>query len=452
MTNEDEIRNKEDIKAFCSRKGAPIPKPITQFNHINFPHFIQNQFKEMNFKEPTAIQKQAWPIVMSGNDMIGLAETGSGKTLAFLLPGLMHVLAQKELKKGDGPIMVILTPTRELAIQIHGACENFCNAFVPDSKDRALKIACLYGGEVRKTQIKECRSKPQVIIATPGRLLDFLQAGITNMKRCSYLVLDEADRMLDMGFNPQISQITSQVTPDRQTLFFSATWNRSVQSMAMSYVSKAEPHFIVNIGSIETSANHRVKQSFLFIQESDKIARLTDLLDKLIKNPEDCRTLVFCKTKKRTDVVTERLREAGWPSLSIHGERKQEEREWVLEEFRSGKTPILVATDVAARGLDVENVKYVINYDMPHEIDSYIHRIGRTGRAGKEGNSVSFFTPEDVQLCTPLIKVLEEAEQDVPDKLVKLRDLSTKSHGDLSIKEQRQKDKIEMLTEKKKRK
>ncbi|KAF0972261.1 hypothetical protein FDP41_009465 [Naegleria fowleri] len=256
--------------------------------------------------------------------------------------------------------------------------------------------------------------------------------------------------MLDMGFNPQISQIASQITPERQTLFFSATWNRAVQSMAMSYVSKTEPHFIVNIGSIETSANHNVKQSFMFIQDSDKMARLIDMLDKLIKNPEDCRTLIFCKTKKRTDFVTQKLRESGWPSLSIHGERKQEEREWVLNEFRSGDTPILVATDVAARGLDIENVRFVINYDMPHDIDSYIHRIGRTGRAGKEGNSVSFFTPDDVQLCAPLIKVLEEAEQEVPEKLLKLHDLTIKSHGELSISQQKAKDKLDILQNKKK--
>ncbi|KAG2389003.1 hypothetical protein C9374_014403 [Naegleria lovaniensis] len=448
MKNETEIRAKEDIKVFCSRKGTIIPKPVLLFSQLNFPSFVQKQIQEMQFKEPTAIQKQTWPVVLQGYDMIGLAETGSGKTLAFVLPGLMHVLAQKELKKGEGPIMVILTPTRELAIQIHRECEKFCNASQSESKP--IKIACLYGGEVRKNQIKECRGKPEIIIATPGRLLDFLQAGITNMKRCSYLVLDEADRMLDMGFNPQISQIASQITPERQTLFFSATWNRAVQSMAMSYVSKSEPHFIVNIGSIETSANHNVKQSFMFIQDSDKMARLIDMLDKLIKDPDDCRTLIFCKTKKRTDFVTQKLRESGWPSLSIHGERKQEEREWVLEEFRSGDTPILVATDVAARGLDIENVRYVVNYDMPHDIDSYIHRIGRTGRAGKEGNSVSFFTPDDVQLCAPLIKVLEEAEQEVPEKLLKLQDLTQKTHGELSLSQQKAKDKLEILQNKKK--
>jgi len=447
ITNEDEIREKEEIKAFCSRKGTPTPKPVLLFSQLNFPTFIQNQFKEMQFKEPTAIQKQTWPIALQGYDMIGLAETGSGKTLAFVLPGLMHVMSQKELKKGDGPVMIILTPTRELAIQIQKECEKFCSG-----GEKPVKIACLYGGEVRKNQIKECRAKPQIIIATPGRLLDFLQAGITNMKRCSYLVLDEADRMLDMGFNHQISQIVSQITPERQTLFFSATWNRAVQAMAMAYVNKNEPHFIVNIGSIETSANHNVKQSFLFIQDGDKVARLVDLLDKLIKDPEDCRTLVFCKTKKRTDFVTQKLREAGWPSLSIHGERKQEEREWVLEEFRSGETPILVATDVAARGLDIENIRYVVNYDMPHDIDSYIHRIGRTGRAGKEGNSVSFFTPEDVQLCAPLVKVLEEAEQEVPDKLIKLQELTTKTHGELTLNQQKAKDKLDIMQNKKQKK
>ncbi|KAF0972260.1 hypothetical protein FDP41_009464 [Naegleria fowleri] len=171
MKNESEVRAKEDIKVFCSRKGTPIPKPVLLFSQLNFPSFIQKQIQEMQFKEPTAIQKQTWPIVLQGYDMIGLAETGSGKTLAFVLPGLMHVLAQKELKKGEGPVMVILTPTRELAIQIHKECEKFCNASQSESKP--IKIACLYGGEVRKNQIKECRAKPEIVIATPGRLLDF---------------------------------------------------------------------------------------------------------------------------------------------------------------------------------------------------------------------------------------------------------------------------------------
>ncbi|KAL9655692.1 hypothetical protein ABK040_004925 [Willaertia magna] len=456
LKNEEEIRKKEDIKIFCSRKGMEIPKPVLLFSQINFPPFIQNLIKENNFKEPTAIQKQTWPVVLKGFDLIGLAETGSGKTLAYLLPGIMHVLEQDDLEKGEGPVMCILIPTRELALQINEECEKICKLFNQlqnqkqgeQQQKRKLKVACLYGGEVRKSQIKECKARPQIVIATPGRLLDFLQADITNMKRCTYLVLDEADRMLDMGFNQQINQVVGQITPQRQTLFFSATWNRSVQAMAMSYISKTEPHFIVNIGSIETSANHNVKQSFLFIQDNDKLTRLLNLLDNIVTDPDDCRTLIFCKTKKRTDVVTQKLRENGWPSLSIHGERKQEEREWVLNEFKSGETPILIATDIAARGLHVDNVKFVINYDMPHEIDSYVHRIGRTGRAGKEGNAISFFTPTDLHLAGSLIKILQESEQEIPERLQKLHELATKSHGELSLEDQKAKDKLEILQKK----
>jgi len=258
------------------------------------------------------------------------------------------------------------------------------------------------------------KKSPEIIIATPGRLIDFVSSNVISLQRVTYLVLDEADRMLDMGFEPQIRSITGRIRKDRQTLMWSATWNKSVQGIAKDFLK--DP-MIVNIGSVDLSANHKVTQKFFFVKENEKVQSLLKFMNKVYTG---FKILIFSSTKRNVDEITTILRENGWPSLAIHGDKKQNEREWVLKEFKRGSAPILVATDVAARGLDISDIQIVINYDMTHEIDNYVHRIGRTARAGKLGTSITFFAPGDMAMAIKLKEILLEANQEIPKELEKL--------------------------------
>merc|ERR1719281_1739193 len=248
-------------------------------------------------------------------------------------------------------------------------------------------------------------------------MIDFLDSQSTNLKRVTYLCLDEADPMLDMGFEPQVRKVTSQCRPDRQTLMWSATWPREVQKLARDICKEDPVH--VNIGSLDLRTAHTIRQYVEVVAEADKRARLKRLLEKVM---DGSKILIFAQTKRDGDQLTREMRTDGWPALCIHGDKKQEERDWVLKEFKEGKSPILVATDVASRGLDVKDIKYVINYDFPTQIEDYIHRIGRTGRAGATGSSYTFFTSDKFRHAKDLVKVLEEARQPIPEELQKLAD------------------------------
>mmetsp|Transcript_14898 Transcript_14898/g.36453 ORF Transcript_14898/g.36453 Transcript_14898/m.36453 type:complete len:589 (+) Transcript_14898:82-1848(+) len=395
-----EFREKHQIRV----NGTNVPKPIRTFTESSFPPYLIKELKNAGFKAPTAIQSQGWPMALSGRDVIGIADTGSGKTLSYLMPAIVHVNAQPLLSHGEGPIALILAPTRELSQQIEAECQRF-------GKSSRLRFACVYGGVPKAPQASVLRKGAEIIIATPGRLIDFLQSRVTNLQRVTYLVLDEADRMLDLGFERFIKKICSQIRPDRQTLCFSATWPPNVELLAKNYTDKP---LRVNIGSMKQHANKDVKQKVLVMEDSDKHIYLTKVLEKLM---DGSKILIFCQTKRNCDSVTRSLRNNGWPARCIHGDKQQSEREWVLEEFRSGKSPIMVATNIAARGLDIKGIKAVINYDFPNDIETYIHRIGRTGRAGSQGTAVTFFTPEDAMRAKELVEVLEEAEQKVPDQL-----------------------------------
>merc|ERR1719498_1400774 len=282
-------------------------------------------------------------------------------------------------------------------------------------KSSRIKNTCCYGGVPKSEQENDCREGVEIIIATPGRLIDFLESGVTNLKRVTYLVLDEADRMLDMGFEPQVCKIVSQVRPDRQTLMWSATWPREMQRLARDMCREDPVH--INVGSLDMRTAHTIRQYVEVVSEGDKRSRLKRLLEKVM---DGSRILIFSSTKRDADTLTREMRLDGWPALCIHGDKKQEERDWVLKEFREGKSPILVATDVASRGSDVKDIKYVINYDFPNAIEDYIHRVGRTGRAGATGSSYTFFTQDKFRHAKDLIDVLKEANQPVPQELEKL--------------------------------
>jgi superfamily II DNA/RNA helicase len=367
------------------------------------------------FQKPTCIQSISWPIAMSGRDIISIAKTGSGKTLAFMLPALIHTTKQGPRTRYDGPSVLVLLPTRELAQQVQEVSIDFCKAL-------GLSMTCCFGGASKGPQARDLERGVDIIVATPGRLLDFLDNGTTNMKRCSYLVLDEADRMLDMGFEPQIRKIIGQIRPDRQSLMFSATWPKEVRTMATDFQKDAA---FLNVGSLELAANHNITQVIDIVEEAGKQQRMMKLLNDIMNQPE-CKTIIFVETKRKADDLTRWMRRDGWPTLCIHGDKNQGERDWVLNEFKGGKTPLLLATDVAARGLDVDDIKFVINYDYPNNSEDYVHRIGRTGRRDKKGTAYTFFTPQNASKARDLIKVLEEAKQEVPQQL---KDMSARGGG-----------------------
>lgn len=407
LTDEDSERIRR-AKNITIVEGKNIPKPCRTFEEASFPEYVLEEVQRAGFKEPTPIQIQGWPIALLGRDMVGIAETGSGKTLAFLLPAIVHINAQPYLSKGDGPIVLIMAPTRELAVQIQEEANRF-------GKSSKIKNTCCYGGVPRRPQQQDLKDGVEVVIATPGRLIDFLDCGDTNLKRVTYLTLDEADRMLDMGFEPQVRKIVSQCRPDRQTLMWSATWPREVQRLARDICKEDPAH--INVGSLDLRTAHTIRQYVEVVQEHDKRGRLKRLLEKVM---DGSKILIFTGTKRDGDQLTREMRLDGWPALCIHGDKKQEERDWVLKEFKEGKSPILVATDVASRGLDVKDIKYVINYDFPSQIEDYVHRVGRTGRAGATGSSYTFFTSDKAKHAKDLIKVLQEANQPVPEELEKL--------------------------------
>ncbi|KAK4993151.1 ATP-dependent RNA helicase dbp2 [Elasticomyces elasticus] len=320
--------------------GRDVPKPVEGFDEAGFPGYVMNEVKAQGFAKPTAIQSQGWPMALSGRDVVGIAETGSGKTLTYCLPAIVHINAQPLLAPGDGPIVLILAPTRELAVQIQEEVSKF-------GKSSRIRNTCVYGGVPKGQQIRDLARGVEVCIATPGRLIDMLESGKTNLRRVTYLVLDEADRMLDMGFEPQIRKIISQIRPDRQTCMWSATWPKEVRQLASDY----QHDFIqVNIGSMELSANHRITQVIEIVTEFEKRDKMIRHLERIMDDKNN-KVLIFTGTKRVADEITRFLRQDGWPALSIHGDKEQNERDWVLNEFKTGKSPIMVATDVASRGI-----------------------------------------------------------------------------------------------------
>ncbi|MCJ1269941.1 ATP-dependent RNA helicase dbp2 [Lobaria immixta] len=405
-------RSERDVDAFRKLKeiavmGNHVPRPVHTFDEAGFPKYVMDEVKAQGFAAPTAIQSQGWPMALSGRDVVGIAETGSGKTLTYCLPAIVHINAQPLLAPGDGPIVLVLAPTRELAVQIQQEITKF-------GKSSRIRNTCVYGGVPKGGQIRDLARGVEVCIATPGRLIDMLESGKTNLRRVTYLVLDEADRMLDMGFEPQIRKIIGQIRPDRQTCMWSATWPKDVRQLAADYLHD----FIqVNIGSMDLSANHRIKQIVEIVSEFDKREKMTKHLERIMDEDPNAKVLLFTGTKRVADDITRFLRQDGWPALSIHGDKQQNERDWVLNEFKTGKSPIMVATDVASRGIDVKNITHVFNYDYPNNSEDYVHRIGRTGRAGSNGTAITLFTTDNSKQARDLVAVLTESKQLIDPRL-----------------------------------
>lgn len=439
ITQEEERKFYEENNIIINSKiRNKVPKPLLKFSDLSFDRNII-KLTTGQFASPTAIQSVTWPIAQSGHNLVGVAETGSGKTLSFLLPAMNHIINQNlRPNSREGPIVLVVAPTRELAMQIHKVAWDF-------AKRLGFRTACLYGGAPRGAQIREVNYGVELIVATPGRLLDLVSFGQTNFNRTSFVVLDEADRMLDMGFERDLRKILSQVSPDSQTLMWSATWPKEIVRLAEEFL---KDYVHIKIGKSENglSVNKRIKQKFIFASNYDKNGQFEKLIhdlkngnsegevledqeneteteeqkqqssSKSSKDPTRKRfpkAILFTNKKMKCESLVRHLNKLGLSSDSIHGDKTQGERDYAFKRFKNDDIEVLVATDVAARGLDVNDVKLVINYDFPNNIEDYVHRIGRTGRSGKTGISYAFITNENYGLAKPLKSLLIKAEQDV---------------------------------------
>jgi ATP-dependent RNA helicase RhlE len=326
------------------------------------------------YHTPTPIQVRAIPALLAGKDMLGIAQTGTGKTAAFALPLLQHLAADR---RGAGPRrsrVLVLAPTRELAIQIHDSFKTY-------GRHLGLRHTVVYGGVGQQPQVKAMAKGVDTLVATPGRLLDLMQQGHILLDRVTYLVLDEADRMLDMGFIRDVRRIVAALPKERQSLLFSATMPAEVERLAADMLRQpVRVDVTPNVMTVD-----QVEQRVLFVDTRDKRAALTGLL----RDPALSRVLVFTRTKHGANKVSADLDKAGIAAAAIHGNKSQQARQRALEDFRAGQARVLVATDIAARGIDVDGVTHVINYELPHEPESYVHRIGRTARAGAAGVALS---------------------------------------------------------------
>ncbi|ROV97639.1 hypothetical protein VSDG_04663 [Cytospora chrysosperma] len=392
--------------------GKDVPKPVQKWSHCGLTQPLNSVIEKLGYEKPTPIQMQALPVIMSGRDVIGVAKTGSGKTMAFLVPMFRHIKDQDPVRD-DGPIGLILTPTRELATQIYRDCKPFLAAL-------NLRAVCAYGGPPIKEQIAQLKSGAEIVVATTGRFIDLLAANqgrVVNLKRTTYIVLDEADRMFDMGFEPQVMKIFANVRPDRQTVLFSATMPRIIDALVKKVLKNPVE---ITVGGKSVVAPE-ITQIVEVREEKDKFLRLLELLGNLYADDDDVRTLIFVERQEKADDLLRELLRKGYGCMSIHGGKDQVDRDSTISDFKSGVCPVMIATSVAARGLDVKQLKLVVNYDAPNHLEDYVHRAGRTGRAGNTGTAVTFITEEQESCAPGIAKALEQSKQPVPERLEQMR-------------------------------
>ena len=409
--------NYDDIPVEAS--GHDVPEPVLQFTNPPLDDHLLSNIQLASYKTPTPVQKYSIPIVMGGRDLMACAQTGSGKTGGFLFPILSQAYingpSNTPSQSGGGmgfrsrkafPTSLILAPTRELVSQIYEESRKFAY--------RSWVRPCVvYGGADIGSQLRSMERGCDLLVATPGRLVDLIERGRISLVNIKYLVLDEADRMLDMGFEPQIRRIVEGEdmpgVQGRQTLMFSATFPRDIQMLARDFL---KDYVFLSVGRVG-STSENITQKVEYVEDPDKRSVLLDILHTHGAGL----TLIFVETKRMADSLSDFLINQAFPATSIHGDRTQRERERALEMFRNGRCPILVATAVAARGLDIPNVTHVVNYDLPTDIDDYVHRIGRTGRAGNTGMSTAFFNRGNRGIVRDMIELLKEAHQEIPSFL-----------------------------------
>ncbi|MEO5377549.1 MAG: DEAD/DEAH box helicase [Magnetococcus sp. DMHC-6] len=396
-------------EVFVSRPSSER-KCVSDFSSLNLLSPIQNSLRKAQHTQPTPIQAEAIPHLLLGRDLLGIAQTGTGKTAAFALPILDRLARNRRKLVPKSARVLILTPTRELASQIVASINTY-------SQNLSLYCTVIYGGVSQNPQVRAMSRGVDILVATPGRLLDLMGQGHVRLNQLETFVLDEADRMLDMGFIVDIRRIIDHLPPERQTMLFSATMPTEIASLAATLLR--DPVRVEVTPSASTV--ELIDQRVLFVEKGDK----RHLLKTLLMNESILRALVFTRTKRGADRVTQHLEENAINASAIHGDKSQSARERALEEFRRGRVRVLVATDIAARGLDVSGISHVINFDMPSEPESYVHRIGRTGRAGCAGNAISFCDSEERGMLRDIERIIR---QEVPV------DLDHPYHSDLIMK------------------
>ncbi|TGZ60095.1 hypothetical protein CRM22_008741 [Opisthorchis felineus] len=405
--------SKEDVKAYRASlenirvRGQDCPKPLKNWVQAGISSRLLNCLKRNNFDKPTPIQCQALPVLMSGRDMIGIAKTGSGKTLAFLVPLMRHLEHQDPLEPGDGPIALLLAPTRELALQIFKEAKKLAQAV-------DARVVCVYGGTGISEQIAELKRGAEIIVCTPGRMIDMLAANggrVTNLRRCTYIVLDEADRMFDLGFEPQVMRIVENCRPDRQTAMFSATFPRQMELLARKALTLP---IEIQVGGRSVVCSD-VEQHALVLTEDEKFYKVLELLGIY---QEAGSVLIFVEKQESADELMRVLLKYGYPCLSLHGGIDQYDRDSVMTDFKRGNIRLLIATSVAARGLDVSDLMVVINYDCPNHYEDYVHRCGRTGRAGNKGFAYTFLTPDQERNAGDIVRAFKQSGQKPPEDLL----------------------------------
>eukprot|EP00931_Biecheleriopsis_adriatica_P062335 TRINITY_DN3754_c0_g1_i1.p1 TRINITY_DN3754_c0_g1~~TRINITY_DN3754_c0_g1_i1.p1 ORF type:complete len:514 (-),score=114.60 TRINITY_DN3754_c0_g1_i1:5-1486(-) len=404
-----------DIKVTDAWENIMRAEKYTTFDQcVHFPPQVVNELKKAGFPGPSQIQAYAWPLASQGKDIIGIAATGSGKTLAFLLPAFSDFVKTGHQPLRDGAGLLVMSPTRELAQQIEAEANKFGRCL-------GMWTVSMYGGAPKGDQLRTYRQGVHAIVACPGRLNDLLDSGAVQVNRVTKLVLDEADRMLDMGFEPQIQKILAHVPKNRHTMFFTATWPREVRQLASTMLW--QPCKIMIGNRDELKANQDVMQEVRVVGRREKQSQLVKLLQEagLMQQGAIGKCLVFAGTKRMCEELSQGLWSAGVSCASIHGDKDQRERDQALNGLKQGRIRVLVATDVAARGLDIKGIGLVVNYDAANNTEDYVHRIGRTGRAGVKGYAVTFFTDEDKWKAKGVIQVMESTNQTVSQEL---RDLA----------------------------
>ncbi|EAR85634.2 DEAD/DEAH-box helicase (macronuclear) [Tetrahymena thermophila SB210] len=408
---EDEVKIYRENLGEIQVKGQEVPRPIKSWLQSGLSdRILEVLIEKKKYDKPFPIQCQSLPVIMSGRDMIGIAETGSGKTLAYLLPMIRHVSAQRPLQEGDGPIGLILVPTRELATQIYLEAKPFLKAY-------KYEIVAVFGGTGIKGQLSELKRGCEIVVATPGRLIDVLTTSngkITNLKRITMVVIDEADRMFDLGFEPQIAKILATTRPDKQTVLFSATFPKNVENLAKKLMRHKPVEVVVGARG---QACTNITQLIEIRDESTRLFRLLELLGIYT---EQGQVIIFVDKQIEVDFLYQELRSRYYIPTILHAGVDAEDRVNNLLDFRKGIYKILIATSLSSRGLDVKNVVLVVNYKCPNHIEDYIHRIGRTGRAGNKGTAVTFIGPEEDKYSLDLIKALKRSDQKVPEELLRM--------------------------------
>lgn len=424
--NEDDVRMlrcKHGIDIQAYQENVDIPKPVENLEETSFPDWAQQVLRRQRWKEPMPIQMQAWPVALYGYNLIGLAATGSGKTMAYVLPMLVHIIAQPELKPGEGPVGLVLVPTRELCSQVAKTVSLF-------AQDTKLRCESVYGGEDFANQAEHFLEVVDIVVAVPGRLIALLEERRTNLRRVTFLVLDEADEMLSDGFEHQVKLILSQVRPDRQVLLFSATWQDSLEAFARVATQETmddQRTIQINVGGSGLAACKDIIQDFWSPGRpthapmwscGDKKSNVLykALLDIMpLLKEEDKKALVFCNRRDTVDKVVEELKSQNVPCAAFSSLGSQAERDQVLARFKEPCSDllVLVSTQVLGRGHDFHNVKYVINYDMPERIVEYIHRIGRTGRCGEKGFALTLLEGTDLRFAADLVACLNATSHKV---------------------------------------